>query len=259
MKRILACLSAALFAFGANAATLLPIQLLNPAGSTSGQAIISTGASTAPAWSSINAATLGGATFASPGPIGSTTAGTGSFTTLNSVGGALNGSLGSGTPAGATLTTLVTTGLITPSSTIGIKGTTTNDNAQAGSFGEYVSNTNTAISPTNGTPFNAASLTLTAGDWDVSGSISYINGVGTISSTMNASLSLTTATQNAAIGFMTSAPNVTATTALTTRMSTPVARFSLSAPTTIFLVGVTTFSGGTTTSDGLIRARRAPH
>lgn len=253
MKKLLAVL--ALFSASVYAATLVPVQLLNPVGSTSGQAIVSTGASSAPAWSSINAATLGGATFAAPGPIGSTTASTGSFTTLNSVGGALNGSLGSGTPAGANVTALNASGLITPSSTVGIKGTATNDNAQAGSVGEYLSNTVLATSLTNGAPFNAASITLTAGDWDVSGSVSFINGTGASSSVMNASLSTTTATQNTAIGFMTSSPNVTTIT-VTTRMSTPVARFSLTAATTIFLVGVDTFAGGSVTSDGLIRARR---
>lgn len=59
MKRLisafiaLACASA----FGA---TLNPIQLLNPTGSTSGQAILSTGASSAPTWGGISAASLTG-------------------------------------------------------------------------------------------------------------------------------------------------------------------------------------------------------
>jgi len=45
----------------ASAVTLPPVQLLNPASSSSGQAIISTGASSAPAWSSsINASQLSG-------------------------------------------------------------------------------------------------------------------------------------------------------------------------------------------------------
>lgn len=125
MKKILAVLLAFVssIAFGT---TLSPITLLNPSGSSSGQAIVSTGASSAPAWggigvngiaaiaantvlanatgssasptafvmpscstsssalnytsgtgigcnASINAATLGGATFAAPGAIGSTT------------------------------------------------------------------------------------------------------------------------------------------------------------------------------------------
>ena len=85
MKKILFGL-AALYSSFAFSATLVPIQLLNPTGSSSGQAIVSTGASTAPAWGNVNAATLNGATFAAPGPIGSTTASTGAFTTLNASG-----------------------------------------------------------------------------------------------------------------------------------------------------------------------------
>lgn len=56
-------------AFGA---TTVPVQLLNPAGSSSGQAIVSTGASTAPAWGNVpvanvtGAAALTGATFTGP-------------------------------------------------------------------------------------------------------------------------------------------------------------------------------------------------
>lgn len=53
MKRILTGALAALLSFSALAATLNPIQLLNPAGSTSGQAITSTGPTTPPHWSTI--------------------------------------------------------------------------------------------------------------------------------------------------------------------------------------------------------------
>lgn len=136
MKRLITALATAFYAALASATTFLPVQLLNPSGSTSGQTIVSTGASSAPTWSSIgvngiaaiaantvlanatgssasptafampscsasssalgyttstgiicntsiNAATLGGAIFAAPGPIGSTTASTGAFTTLS--------------------------------------------------------------------------------------------------------------------------------------------------------------------------------
>lgn len=57
MRKILAAL-AALVTLSASAATLTPVQLLNPVGSTSGQAIVSTGASTAPAWGKVTAAAL---------------------------------------------------------------------------------------------------------------------------------------------------------------------------------------------------------
>jgi hypothetical protein len=136
MKRIFIAAIASLFALTAIGATLNPVQLLNPAGSTSGQTIVSTGASSAPAWgnvsaaglaaqaantvlanataasasptafampscstsassltwttstgftcnTAVNAAQLGGTTFAAPGAIGGTTPAAGAFTTLS--------------------------------------------------------------------------------------------------------------------------------------------------------------------------------
>ncbi|CAE6747090.1 hypothetical protein R69658_02538 [Paraburkholderia aspalathi] len=58
MKKILASVAMSLCTLACSAATLNPIQLLNPTGSVSGQAIISTGASTAPAWGNVTAAAL---------------------------------------------------------------------------------------------------------------------------------------------------------------------------------------------------------
>lgn len=136
MKRLLVLVALACAAAASFGATLNPVQLLNPSGSTAGQAIVSTGASSAPAWgnvtaaalgaqaantvvanatgasaaptafampscnttssaliwtpgtgfqcsTAINAAALGGATFASPTAIGSTTPSTGKFTSVS--------------------------------------------------------------------------------------------------------------------------------------------------------------------------------
>lgn len=58
MKRLITTAVAALVSLAASAATLTPIQILNPAGSTSGQAIVSTGASSAPTWSNVTASGL---------------------------------------------------------------------------------------------------------------------------------------------------------------------------------------------------------
>jgi len=59
MKRLIASLAFSLAAAGAMAATLSPVQLLNPAGSTAGQAIVSTGPSTPPAWGGVTLSGLG--------------------------------------------------------------------------------------------------------------------------------------------------------------------------------------------------------
>jgi len=80
---------------------------------------------------SINAGTLGGTTFASPGPIGSTTASTGAFTTL-SASSTVSGtgfsnylasppSIGGTTPASGKFTTLTATSTVTGIGLIGIQ------------------------------------------------------------------------------------------------------------------------------------------
>lgn len=67
MKKLLSGLVLAAFSLWASATTLNPVQLLNPAGSSSGQAIVSTGASTAPGWGNVPIANVtGGAPLASP-------------------------------------------------------------------------------------------------------------------------------------------------------------------------------------------------
>lgn len=60
MKRLLTLIALASAAVASFGATLTPIQLLNPAGSTSGQAIISTGPSTPPAWDNVSLSGLSG-------------------------------------------------------------------------------------------------------------------------------------------------------------------------------------------------------
>lgn len=58
MKRLLIGTLAVLLSFSAMSATLTPIQSLNPAGSASGQAVVSTGPTTAPMWANPSAASL---------------------------------------------------------------------------------------------------------------------------------------------------------------------------------------------------------
>ena len=72
--------------------------------------------------------------------------------------------------AGVTTPGLSSTGIITPGQTTGIVGTTTNNNVQAGSVGEYIESVVASVSFTTsgGAGNNIASISLTAGDWDVS-------------------------------------------------------------------------------------------
>jgi len=63
--------------------------------------------------------------------------------------------------------TLGVTGTITPGQTTGIVGTTTNNNAQAGSVGEYIESviaSGSSVSLTTSVMVNMTSISLTAGD-----------------------------------------------------------------------------------------------
>jgi hypothetical protein len=419
MKKLLAVALLALssFAFGA---TLTPIQLLNPVGSTAGQAIVSTGASTAPAWASVTASSLAaqaantvlanvtasshsptavalpscssatsalqytsgsgfvcGSSFASltaantfnnsqtvngllrqtdasnntsqlgitgTGSNGanvtltgngattpsktlransgnlnvvndgysaiiltltdagvlSTTGGisntpisgsTGAFTTLSSSGVASLGtgstvatspargdstnkaattffvqdtlnnppSIGSATPAAGKFTTLQATSTITPSSTAGIVGTATNDNANAGSVGEYVQNTGSNVAIASATPVNVTSISLTAGDWDVTGLIQTAPAGTTTTASAAVGISGTSATfATIATGLLNFAAlnNTGFTAGGQVNMAAPITRITLSSTTTIFLVSQIIYGTSTLTISGQIRARR---
>ncbi len=147
------------------------------------------------------------------------------------------------------------------SSTSGVIGTTTNDNAAAGSVGELISSVIAQASATslaNATPKNITTISLTAGDWDVWGNVSFIPGAttnitalsGWISST-NASLpdgSLYVQHQYGSSGVVTNV-NVTG-------FCVPQLRFSLSGTTTIYLSVSQNFTLSTLTGCGGIYARR---
>lgn len=83
MKRLLS-VALALFAASTFAATLNPVSLINPVGSTVGQGIVSTGATTAPVWGSLAISTLTGIL---PVAKGGTNAASASGTALDNISG----------------------------------------------------------------------------------------------------------------------------------------------------------------------------
>lgn len=347
MKRLLTGALALLLSIAAHATTLNPVQLLNPTGSTSGQAIVSTGASSAPGWANVaatslaaqaantvvanvtgssasptafampscstsasaldwtsgtgftcntavNAAQLGGATFASPGPIGSTTASTGAFTTLSasstvsgtgfstylasppaiggtaaaagsfttlSASGTVSGTgftnlfasppaIGGTAAAAGKFTTLQATSTITPSTTAGIVGTATNDNANAGSVGETITATASGVAQTSGTLTNVTSVSLTAGDWDVT--CSWASTAATSITSLNFGLTTTSGAQapvgqRVLMGGLASASGI--------ELVCPTFRLSLASSATLYLTSAPGFTGSLTVG-GTIWARR---
>lgn len=355
MKKLI-CVAIAGVAISANAATEVPVQLLNPTGSTSGQAIVSTGASSAPAWgtvtagtlapqsantvvanatastasptpvaipscsttasalnyttssgfscnATVNAATLNGATFASPGTIGGTTPGSATFTTMNSINTLTSGvsNIFSSTSNAATgyamklagngasaptkliqvmngnfnivndaenavissLTdsgNLSVTGSITPAYPAGVVGNATGNSVSAGSVGQFMSSSiavGGSVSLTTGTAANITSITLTAGDWDVWGTVCTNPAASTVQQIIIGSVSGTS-------GTLATAPNGGAYTLLllgTTAglgVCAPVGMktVNVSTSTTEYLVIQSNFTVSTNGGYGFIGARR---
>jgi hypothetical protein len=151
---------------------------------------------------------------------------------------------------------VVASGTFTPQQVAGIVGTNTNNNAQAGSVGEFVTANANGVALTSGSPINITSISLTAGDWDVSGVGGVVPAGTTTVSSVATGVNTTTGTlpggltgQQATIG-----PNGGAGLTLVTPL--PVVRFSLAVTTTVFLVMQAAFALSTCTGNGVLRARR---
>ena len=133
-------------------------------------------------------------------------------------------------------------------------GVTDGTDAATGQVGEYLSAQSTAAAITTATPANLAAISLTAGDWDIQGLSEFIGGTGCIPTLLRSEISVSSASF-AGFGQGTLL-NGSFGTATTNRQSTNTVRISLTATTTVYLVGQSNFSGGTMTARGLIRARR---
>jgi len=151
------------------------------------------------------------------------------------------------------------TGLVTPGAN-GIKGVAAASNAPAGSVGEYISATATAQNAAaSGNFFPIASVSLTAGDWDVWGSViggaagNGITQVGAAVSTAAGSGGLTGGDWNFGDGFgYIYCPSGSS----GFPVQSGVSRVSLAATTTVYVNGYCTYTTGTPTFSGKIQARR---
>lgn len=142
---------------------------------------------------------------------------------------------------------------------IPIQGTNTNDSASTGYVGEVVSSSiavGSAVSLTNATAANITSISLTAGDWDLSGQVVLV--FSATPTTIIGNINTTSATLGT-IGL--SSPymglSVTFTAGFTQYLGLPTGRISLSGTTTVYLIGYGTFGAGTGSAYGWIMARRA--
>jgi len=150
---------------------------------------------------------------------------------------------------------------ITFSTTSGIVGTVTNDNAATGSVGEYVESviaSGSAVSITSGAAKDLTSITLSAGDWDVDGVLQYLFPASTSYTFLEASISLTANTVDTTNGraVILVVPATVPSAGITVSAAVPPLRFSLSGSTTIHFVGLALFTVSTLSMYGIVRARR---
>lgn len=155
-----------------------------------------------------------------------------------------------GTPSAPTAVAATST---TQIATTAFVRTGVNDasNAATGVVGEYLSNTGTSTSLTTNVNVNLAQLSLTAGDWDVTGVGQFVGGNATL---IKLGIHTTTAAFGAFNTFIQVSANFPASS--TSNINGPASyRLSVSATTTVYLVAMSTFTA-TQTAQGFIAARR---
>ena len=142
---------------------------------------------------------------------------------------------------------------------LGIVGTTTNNNATAGSVGELVSSTvaSNGVAMTTATGVDITSISLTAGDWDVSGVVGITNTLGT---TTYQYIQYSSSSTSATIGSLGQGGSLTPNTNIAATadylVAIPTTRYSLASTTTIYLVARAGFAVSNSFAYGVIRARR---
>lgn len=180
----------------------------------------------------------------------STSTTTGALTVTGGLG--VGGTVNAGSAA---IGALSVSGLISPASAVGIKGTTAADNAQAGSDGEYVTNNTNSVALSSTVAANATSTTLTAGDWDVQCTGYYVPDSTTTTSILELGVSTTSATQPT--GFSANSLLTVAMPAGAQQIiTTPMQRVNVSSSTPVYCVATAGFATSTAAISGFIRARR---
>lgn len=166
-----------------------------------------------------------------------------------------------GASGSVSATTQTFTGIKTFETQLIGKGTATNNSASAGFIGEYVSSviaSGSAISSGSTGQFkDITSISLTAGDWDVSGVAVVGIGTGTGMGACGGAISINS--NNTTTDQVRGDNEVFSTIASATNDSfniIPAYRMSLSGTTTVYLKGRAGFSGGQPTIYGRISARR---
>jgi hypothetical protein len=159
---------------------------------------------------------------------------------------------------GINLTT-TSANLLTGPTAIG--GTTTNDSAASGFVGEYIESLVTSFTNWTGSTGqfgDLASISLTAGDWDVTGSFTLTNNAAVLAGYSKIAISINTGntTTDQVLG-VNELQGLVTSTGVDRCAVVPVYRKSLSGTTTIYLKGaITTITSGTPQYQCRLSARR---
>lgn len=243
-----------------NAATTVPVQLLNPAGSSSGQTIVSTGASSAPGWATVplsgissiaantvvtnaSSASASPSAFAMPSCSGASAA----LEWTTNAGFNCNVAINAAQLNGQTFTAPTIT---TPN----ITGVTNGSNSTGGSVGEYPAGNASATSMTSVTPAQCAGVTLTAGDWDVWGNIQFSPAAGTTVAEVLSGINVGSVALPGAQNYQLIQGSLT--TGGQQVIAAPMQRVSISTSTNVYLIGYASFGISTMQCSGWIQARR---
>lgn len=149
-----------------------------------------------------------------------------------------------------------------------ILATTTNNSAATGYIGQYTASviaSGSAVSLTNATPANLTSISLEAGDWDVSVKCNFKGAATTLVATLACGISTTSATFDTTNGRSAFTYVSGGTAALYNAIaggfppptvSVSSARLSLSGTTTVYATAGSQFTTSTSAVYGVLSARR---
>ena len=150
-----------------------------------------------------------------------------------------------------------TTNFAVLSTGVQVKGNNTNTAPPAGFIGEQIRSAvaaASAVTLSNTVAANVTSISLTAGIWDVTGIIGF-NGTPTGATGCNCSISTTSATEGTGGDNKVSSPiNSSATNDLS--LVCPAYRLTLAGTTTVYLVALSVFTGGSQKAYGRLSATR---
>lgn len=135
-------------------------------------------------------------------------------------------------------------------------GTTTNDSSAAGQVGELLTASATGVALSTGVTANLTSVSLTAGDWDVTAVAQYTPAATTSITELTQGINSTSATIGALGSFSRFVTPAAVPGATPSAWPVSTVRMTLAATTTVYLSSNSVFTVSTLTGAGLIRARR---